>query len=466
VSEGSPVGRADSDDYDKVNNQVLKFKEKNRAAQRRYRERQKEKLQASEEKVAQLTEELQKMRVEQETLAQRNSMLEKLLSMQQAAASQKPTPTGTRSAIEAQKDAWWLDAQMKVYMENAFHLGGELVFTVRKDGPVRMTQAQVAEMSEPEFDTLWKEYMNAFAVLLIEAGGDPDTPAGRRLSRLVYEGGQLKGSMLVSYPDRIHYKLASANNGLPGGKTSDEVWASMAESARLTDEQRGAIVALRRLYLRNLGVLSRRRQALTSLLQTELPMSGACGGPTLASDTYGKTLSTMDSLRDTLRDEHTCLLQFMLTVWRRVLSPMQVAHMNVTSYPGHTDILRIAEVLAKQAGEPMSCTIMKAAASEPDAAELLPVDIALPKNMRAYASPPVDLAELYPHVPGLQALPASPESTPMVSTPHSDSFGQSGESTSSAAAAAAASEAEGPRAAAAPPASASPHTLPEGVAAR
>lgn len=34
----------------------------------------------------------------------------------------------------------------------------------------------------------------------------------------------------------------------------------------------------------------------------------------------------------------------MLTVWRRVLSPMQVAHMNVTSYPGHTDILRIAEV--------------------------------------------------------------------------------------------------------------------------
>lgn len=30
-----------SDDYDKANNQVLKFKEKNRAAQRRYRERQK-----------------------------------------------------------------------------------------------------------------------------------------------------------------------------------------------------------------------------------------------------------------------------------------------------------------------------------------------------------------------------------------------------------------------------------------
>lgn len=31
----------------------------------------------------------------------------------------------------------------QVYMENAFHLGGELVFTVRKDAPLRMTQAQV-----------------------------------------------------------------------------------------------------------------------------------------------------------------------------------------------------------------------------------------------------------------------------------------------------------------------------------
>lgn len=37
--------------------------------------------------------------------------------------------------------------------------------------------------------------------------------------------------------------------------------------------------------------------------------------------------------------------------------------------------------MAKQAGEPMSCSIMKAAAAEPDAAELLPVDFALPKTM-------------------------------------------------------------------------------------
>ncbi len=50
----------------------------------------------------------------QETLAQRNIMLEKVMSMQQTAASQTPAPATTRSPIEVQKDAWWLDARMKV----------------------------------------------------------------------------------------------------------------------------------------------------------------------------------------------------------------------------------------------------------------------------------------------------------------------------------------------------------------
>ncbi len=36
------------------------------------------------------------------------------------------------------------------------------------------------------------------------------------------------------------------------------------------------------------------------------------------------TLGTMDELRDTLRDEHSCLMQFVLTIWRRVFTPAQV----------------------------------------------------------------------------------------------------------------------------------------------
>ena len=65
------------------------------------------------------------------------------------------------------------------------------------------------------------------------------------------------------------------------------------------------------------------------------------------------------------------------------------------------------QVMAKQAGEPMSCSIMKAAAAEPDAAELLPVDYALPKTMCA---PPWTAVAgwLQFRVPRLQSEPREP----------------------------------------------------------
>lgn len=100
-----------------------------------YRVRQKEKLQISEEKVAELTQQLRSVKLEQQTLAQRNVMLERLLSMQQAVATQTPDATGGRAAIEVQKDAWWLDSEMKVpsCLLSAFCL--HHVFTVYRMPP-------------------------------------------------------------------------------------------------------------------------------------------------------------------------------------------------------------------------------------------------------------------------------------------------------------------------------------------
>jgi hypothetical protein len=78
------------------------------------RERQKDKLHASEYRVERLTEELEKMKLQQQALAQRNIMLERLLIMQQETGPQQQSSVGSRAAIEGQKDAWWLDVQMKV----------------------------------------------------------------------------------------------------------------------------------------------------------------------------------------------------------------------------------------------------------------------------------------------------------------------------------------------------------------
>ena len=43
----------------------------------------------------------------------------------------------------------------------------------------------------------------------------------------------------------------------------------------------------------------------------------------------GTPASLQDKLRETLRDEHSFLVQFMLTVWRRCLTPFQAATLHI-----------------------------------------------------------------------------------------------------------------------------------------
>ena len=51
-------------------------------------------------------------------------------------------------------------------------------------------------------------------------------------------------------------------------------------------------------------------------------------------------------------------MQFVLTVWRRVLTAAQTAHLHVTAFPAAVDLLRVSEVLAQQAGQPPSCSLI------------------------------------------------------------------------------------------------------------
>lgn len=53
-----------------------------------------------------------------------------------------------------------------------------------------------------------------------------------------------------------------------------------------------------------------------------------------------------------------CILQFMVSVVRRVLAPAQVATLDVSAFPGGADIVALAEALAASAGEPSAADIM------------------------------------------------------------------------------------------------------------
>ena len=66
--------------------------------------------------------------------------------------------------------------------------------------------------------------------------------------------------------------------------------------------------------------------------------------------------------------------QFVLTIWRRVLLPHQAAHLNITAFPANADVLRIAEVLARAAGQPYSCAVMQQGAWAPHSRDIQACD--------------------------------------------------------------------------------------------
>lgn len=82
--------------------------------------------------------------------------------------------------------------------------------------------------------------------------------------------------------------------------------------------------------------------------QASLPgRAKAPGAPAAVVGTdYLRTVATMDKLRDTLRDEHSFLVQFMLTVWRRCLTPFQAANLHIQAYPRSPDLLALINCLA------------------------------------------------------------------------------------------------------------------------
>ncbi len=72
-----------------------------------------------------------------------------------------------------------------------------------------------------------------------------------------------------------------------------------------------------------------------SIRQASLPGRERGAGLTalVVGTDYLRTVATMDRLRETLRDEHSCLVQFMLTVWQRCLTPFQAANLHIQARP-------------------------------------------------------------------------------------------------------------------------------------
>lgn len=423
--------------------QVEKVKETNRKAQRRYRDRQREKLAAAEDKVAELSNQLGRLQTEKDTVTASHELLARCLAIQQQQQAQ-----GLSFITQKQSDAWWIDS--KTQQLQGLTLADHITFTVWPESHIKMSQQQVVDMPLDQTAAMWRAYLTSFTDLLKAANGNEQSPAGKRLGRLWFEGMQMWGVLFTCFPDRVDAIM----DKLMADEDRDAVHAYHhdAEDLRLatvvgfTQQQRSALVDLRRRLHINLGMLHRRRDILTKQLQEVIPMhpgqrragsssenvklpsssagsdaTSGCGpegltlprfcrsgsgghsglqisgrtasskaeGDPLTDRRFGVTVSTMDGLKETLRDEHCCFIQGLFIFWNKILQPIQAARLQVAAFPHDARPMAIADCVAVQDGAPDNAVLLEEGAKRYKE-NLLLLEEALPSAMRLEFVPAID----------------------------------------------------------------------------
>ncbi|DBA98656.1 TPA: hypothetical protein ACH3X1_014438 [Trebouxia sp. C0004] len=150
-----------------------KLRDKNKRAQKRFRERKKEKAQETEKYMSDLTAEMDKVRLEKRKLEARNQLLEKVLSL-----SKQNMPLPTKGILQLSPDTLKtiscpFGAKLEILSPDE-----TLPVSVLRTEAKSMTVRELKSMSLEQHVAIWKGYVSKLAVLLVNAKGDPDSAAG------------------------------------------------------------------------------------------------------------------------------------------------------------------------------------------------------------------------------------------------------------------------------------------------
>jgi hypothetical protein len=238
-----------------------------------------------------------------------------------------------------------------------------VTFTASGGEPITMTRHEVSRLSATAYGNLWRDIINGLAGCLLQASNDMQSPAGQRLLELIVEARNLKKTLGFMRPDTLaeYAKQAALQHGPP----PPELWRSIADSLTLSATQRQDCVLLRNEAFRSMGALMRQRSELARSLEfenfTDLEAHSAPTNDYLNSSSAAAQLHTM------LMEENNFTGQLMMTLFGKILTPLQTAHCHVLAFPYELNALKLVDsVAAATAGgvPPASELIQRGAAEQ------------------------------------------------------------------------------------------------------
>ncbi|DBB00359.1 TPA: hypothetical protein ACH3X1_013711 [Trebouxia sp. C0004] len=332
----------------------LSAAERNSQAQKRFRQRQKERSHTAAAKLLTTTAQLEELQVKQRQLEVRKLLLEKVARLNKQ--------TVLRVAHEhvsppSEGDSMWQAMLLK---------GGKRpVLTVWSNETQLFTVEQASQLTLPDFVRLWKEYVQKLGACLLNAKEDDNDPFSANVNKWAAEATSLMVCMAVRNPWVITTFNAVVDASSSPGKACAGQWKSsyLLAVVSYTPEQMKDLLHLRLLFYSQVGQLCRERKALLRYMADEQDV-----GTNTGLDDVSVRLSEVSDLAEQLRansaDEYRTYMQFSSAFFRGLHTSRQLAVIIVHTHPWVPCKHHLLEELARQQQQAPVAQILESAETD------------------------------------------------------------------------------------------------------
>ncbi|DBB14398.1 TPA: hypothetical protein ACH3X3_004698 [Trebouxia sp. C0006] len=298
---------------------VERRQEKNRLAQKRFRQRKKERSTTTEAQLAETTSQLHNLKLRQKELEARNALLEKLARLDKQQKQQQEPSTNGCNVLLWQDDAEAVLSTIKDVME-----GSAVVLTVNGSRQL-IAMEDFASWTAVQFAKLYTAYTHKQAQHLVEIEDDPDSPALASLQRWSLEITAVFTCLSITNPRVMDVlSVSSMDTELQSKPHPDSFYDDLLATMDFTPSQKKDLLQLRRLLYGRTGQLLRERQALLNRMsdaeqKAQVIMSQPVRlGYCRASDALGEMTKIAEQLHSNAMDDRKSYKTFSSAFFRGV----------------------------------------------------------------------------------------------------------------------------------------------------
>ncbi|KAF8065458.1 hypothetical protein HT031_003059 [Scenedesmus sp. PABB004] len=314
------------DDLTAAEKRHLALQEKNRRAQRRFRERQKAKIQDLHQQIEELTHKVGSLQTENAALHSRTSILEKVLDMR-------------NEQIQVMQESKEITQQVDEQTE-----GPPLTLTAVSGQSISLTTDMLKALSPEQIYKIYQTYIKELSSRLVELNqeGCASDDITAQVEKLTKEVSFLLMRLSVVRPIETRKFIAVSRQYLHNEEEAIDMWKSVVNSINLNDKQKLDIVRWKQLFMQKVEPIVDERKKLNVQIQAHLPQESF---HTRNAITYIKTHEAVAKLRENLRAEHNVTIEFCAAVFKGVLNSFQMASLLVQAYPAVPDALAVASAV-------------------------------------------------------------------------------------------------------------------------